>query len=177
MGEKVVGDEMWVAYHLRIDIVNHNVTFKCFAYHYIQQYGQSDAPIIYSWSNITTDNNFLVGRQIISGYAFKHFQFGVESNQKIVNQSWSLINKKPCYYDGSNWLYTPANVTWGNTSLITVYGGYGWVVGGNLYDGVNQDFVSNDFVEWKFTNSTIADDAQLWGTSGTVTDVVTKPYQ
>lgn len=176
--EKIVGDELWVAYHMRMDIIAHtNVTFKCFAYHYTWQYGPSDAPIIYTFYNVTTDNNFLVGRQIISNRAYKHFQFGVESPSAITNQSWAVINKKPCYHNGTSWVYRAANATWGSTSYITSYDNQPWMVGGDVYTGVNQDFVSNDFVEWKFTNSTVADDSQLWSGSGTVTDVVTKPYQ
>lgn len=173
----IVGEQLWVAFHLRMDIVAHsNVTFKCFAYHYTWQYGPSDAPIIYTWSNATTDNNFLVGRQTIDNTAYKHFQFGVESNSAITNQSWSVINKKPCYYNGTSWLYRAANVTWGSTSAITRYNNQPVSVGGIVYTGVNQDFVSNDFVTWKFTNTTIADDSQLWGSGGVVTDVVKFPY-
>jgi hypothetical protein len=172
----------YAAFYLRTDIVDAGVTFQIWAYRTFDDY-LYDTPSYYSfrtWS--TTDTNLLVGEtyHIIqnNGYWFKHFQFGIESNVAITETDWGLQNAHASYYDGvSNWHYSPAYVTEGDSSCITWIGqNLPYVVGGEPYPGVNIDFTMNDDVIWKQTGSPIADGSLLWSGTGTVLDVVAKPY-
>jgi hypothetical protein len=182
---KTVGAYNWVAFHVRTDIASGTVTFKCYAYWRPEQYGMSDAPVIYTETVSTSDSNFLLGR--VNHYDtnpnrppgwhwVNFFQFGVESSVPLTN--WDIIDKKPCYFSAGSWHYLPTYVNQGTDSDIVWDPSSGAHIGIGLmaYAGANKGFVADDFVEWKYTGTTIQTGTQLWGGSGTVTDVVRFPY-
>ena len=118
----------------------------------------SDQPAIYTWSNATKSQNFVVGAQYHDGFLIKHLQFGVESNERVTETTWYESNSQISYYDGSSWRYNAAYSTCGNTSRVTwTPDGQRWLVGGINYDGVNKDFIDINLVTWKYTGSTLAD--------------------
>jgi len=174
---KHVGYGHYYAFYVRMDMGHDKVIFKCYTYTDYRAW-REDLPATSSWNCPTGATNFLVGRRYHNGVYVKHFQFGVESNSRIYTTSWKVLNDNPSYYADGLWRYLPGYVCWGGGGSSAITWDYAgtYCVGGLTYDGVNKDSSSNDMVRWKFTNSTIADDSQLWSGSGTVSDVVTKPY-
>jgi len=173
-----VGRYNWVAFHLRTDIANGVITYKCYAYWRPDQYSKHfEGAIIYTQTAPTSDNNFLVGRTFQTQWSrwVKFFQFGVESSQALTN--WEVANKKPCYYTGTSWYYWPGYMCQGDASQITWDSSGTYRVGGAPYLGSNIDYVASDFVVWNWTGTTIATDSQLWSGSGIVTDCVDRPYE
>jgi len=173
---KWIGRGDHVAFYLRMDISSGNIVYKAYVYQGFLQL-ERDAPRIYTWSHSTDDDNFLVGRRWRNWKYFKHFQFGVESNEEISETAWKVLNDNPCYYDGTNWRYLPGYSARGANAWITWGSGREWAVGGLTYSGVNKEYSGNDIVAWKRTGTTIGNDKKLWGGSGTVSDTVSKPYQ
>ncbi len=125
---------------------------------------------------LNNTKKLLVGKQLHNGIYFKHLQFGVESPSTITT-SWELLNSRPCYFDGIGWSYKAGNVTWGTTSCITWINDTPYLVGGQTYTGVNNSYSYNDTVCWKYTGTTISDNAQLWSGSGSVSNIVSRPYE
>jgi hypothetical protein len=172
-----VGSGYYVAFYGRIDIGSGNATYKMYAYPSKEAFN-SDQPAIYTWSNATKSQNFVVGTQYYDGFLIKHLQFGVESNERVTETTWYESNSQISYYNGSSWRYNAAYSTFGNTSHITwTPDGLRWLVGGINYDGVNRDFTDANLVTWKYAGSTLSDGTQLWSQTGTVSDRVSRPYQ
>jgi len=170
-----VGRGYYLFYYERMDIAYGKVIYTLYVYQDSTAYNNDEPTYIYLWSHPTSDSNFLVGRQWHSGNWYKHFQFGVESEQAFTTTNWQELNAHACYYDGADWRYTEGRVCHGDTALIT-WTYQGWAVGGSTYDGVNKTYSFDDWVCWNYSGTTIPDDSQLWSGSGIVSDTVFKPY-
>lgn len=172
-----VGYYNYPAYYVRMDTTTTKIQYKIYIYSSYFDL-EHDYPQYYMWERDLLNNTkkFLVGKQLNNGIYYKHLQFGVESPSTITN-SWELLNNKPCYFDGIGWSYRNGNVTWGTTSYITWINTTPYMIGGQTYNGVNISYSYNDTVCWRYTGTTISDNAQLWSGSGTVSDVVSRPYE
>jgi|GEM_PF-1920656 len=176
--EKSVGNCYYVAYYERIDISSPSVTYKIFAYPSGQSH-DNDNPAIYTWLNQTYagDTTFLIGKQLHDGVYYKHFQFGVESNQRITETQWSVGNNMVAYYNGTAWYYySGKTATYGNNA-ITWASGSAWGIGGEAYAGVDAVETDAQYVRWNYTGTSVSNDVSLWTQSGISYDWVSKPYQ
>jgi hypothetical protein len=172
-----VGDNTYAAFYVRMSTDGGTVTNELWAYPTVQDL-LDDNPVHYQWSLPAHEANFLVGRQKPGLFApyIKHFQVGVESNVAITETDWSVDCFEPCWYDGAHWRYYPGYACRGTSSHITWIGWTQYCVGGEVYTGVDKTSSDVDAVGWEYTGTTVGDDALLWSESGTVSDIVSKPY-
>jgi hypothetical protein len=170
------------------DTAPYDVIYRLYEYSH-PVFVEYDIPIIRHWSHETNDPSLLVGKSFFTPtselpYVYvKHFQFGVESNNRITTDDWEMIQDKASYYDGANWRYNSGRVCWGDYqsptgSWITWLGGTAYCIGGATYDGVGKIGTYTDRVRWNYLGTTIPNDSYLWYGSGIVIDDdVQKPYQ
>jgi hypothetical protein len=144
---------------------------------------EHDSPYVYTKTHDTNDDNLIVGDRIryYEGEykQYLHFQFGVESNYKIDETNWEVLNDHIYYYDDSleEWKYKPGSSCTFASSYITYYGPYSLKVGKCTYTGVNKEYSGpKSRVNWKYTGTTLPNFSTLWSGSGSKSDVVSKPY-
>jgi hypothetical protein len=172
-----IGTYSWTAFHFRTDIANGVITYRSYAYWTPTQY-QTDSPIVNTRTSSTSDSNFLVGKTGYQGHLVKFFQYGIESAAAGPLTNWEAYNVHPSYYAGTSWRYGPGyslggiftECTWTPDTRF-------WGIGGRDYPGANVGTGFPDWVDWKYTGTTLPYGSQLWSGSGTVNEVVKSPYR
>ena len=174
--EFYIGQKDWERFYTRIEVHPRlGLLQRCYAY---PSYSYEPYPIVYSWSSPTDDVVLLIGSERYFDKEYKLFQFGVESILPFTGTNWMVLNDDNCYHAwGTTWRYQKAKVCQGDNSYISWVGPYG-TVGGLEYTGVDVFFSYAPWVWWQYTGeTTVQDGYELWSQSGTVADVVSRPYE